>query len=66
MSMKLMIAVPTTDYVHAEFMKCLVDLNTKLIKDGIDVETHILGGTLVYIARNRLAHSAIFNEFTHF
>ena len=51
MSMKLMIAVPTTDYVHAEFMKCLVDLNTKLIKDGIDVETHILGGTLVYIAR---------------
>ncbi len=65
MSMKLMIAVPTTDYVHAEFMKCLVDLNTRLIKDGIDVETHILGGTLVYIARNRLAHGAIFNEFTH-
>ena len=30
--MKLMIAVPTTDYVHAEFMRCLVELNAHLIR----------------------------------
>lgn len=65
MSMKLMIAVPTTDYVHAEFMRCLVELNAKLIKDGVDVETHIIGGTLVYIARNKLVHRAILNDFSH-
>ena len=52
--MKLMIAVPTTDYVHAEFMRCLVELNAHLIRQGIDVTVRIMGGTLVYIARNKI------------
>ena len=63
--MKLMVAVPTTDYVHAEFMKCLVGLISKLIKDGVDVDPRIVGGTLVYIARNKLAQQAINDGFTH-
>ena len=63
--MKLMVAVPTTDYVHAEFMKCLVGLIQKLDRDGVDVEPRIVGGTLVYIARGRLAQEAINDGFTH-
>ena len=63
--MKLLVAVPTTDFVHAEFMKCLVDLSNKLAKDGADFEVKIISGTLVYIARARLAHYAINEGFTH-
>ena len=63
--MKLMVAVPTTDYVHAEFMKCLVKLSMHLAKCGVDVDVHIVGGTLVYIARNRLAGRAISLGYTH-
>ena len=63
--MKLFVAVPTTDYVHAEFMKCLVGLCVKLAHDGVDFDYKIIGGTLVYIARNRLAKRAIDEGFTH-
>ena len=63
--MKLMVAVPTTDYVHAEFMKCLVELGMKLARDGVNADVQIIGGTLVYIARNRLAHRAIEGGYTH-
>ena len=64
-SMKLMVAVPTTDYVNAEFMKSLVGLCVKLAKDGTDFDVRIMGGTLVYIARNRLAIQAVEEGFTH-
>lgn len=63
--MKLMVAVPTTDYVHAEFMKCLVGLTKKLATEGADFDVQIIGGTLVYWARNRIAHRAIDGGFTH-
>ena len=63
--MKLMVAVPTTDYVHAEFMKSLVGLTKKLASDGVDFDAQIIGGTLVYIARNRLAKRAIEGGYTH-
>ena len=63
--MKLMVAVPTTDYVNAEFAKCLVKLAIQLKEDGVDFDVRIQGGTLVYIARNRLAGKAIDNGFTH-
>ena len=63
--MKLLIGVPTTDYVHAEFMKCLVKLIRKLDRDGIEAEDRIIGGTLVYIARNKIAQYAMNENFTH-
>lgn len=65
MKMKLLIAVPTTDYVHAEFMKSLVQLTGYLHRKGIDHHVEIQAGTLVYIARNRLACKAINEGFTH-
>ena len=63
--MKLLVAVPTTDFVHVEFMKCLVDLSIKLQKDGVDFQVKPLGGTLVYVARARLAHYEMNEGFTH-
>lgn len=65
MSMRLMVAVPTNDYVHADFMKSLVDLTAELNRQKVDHKVEILSGTLVYIARNRLAQKAVNEGFTH-
>ena len=63
--MKLLIGVPTTDFVHVDFMKCLCALLTKLKDDGVNFELDIESGTLVYMARERIAHKAINEKFTH-
>jgi len=63
--MKLMVAVPTTDYVHAEFVRCLGKLCIELAENGTEVDLQVQSGTLVYIARNRLARKAIDRGFTH-
>ena len=63
--MKVMLAVPTVDYVHAEFMRSLVNLGMRLARDGTEADVEIVSGTLVYIARNRLARKAIDNGYTH-
>ena len=63
--MRLMVAVPTVDYVPADFVKSLSQLCLRLGRERIPADVQIIGGTLVYIARNRLAHRAIMNEYTH-
>lgn len=63
--MKLLIGVPTTDFVHVDFLKCLCALLTKLKDDGVNFELDIESGTLVYMARDRIAHKAINEKFTH-
>ena len=62
---KLLIAVPCTDYVHADFMVCLVKLAEHLNREGISHHVEIQTGTLVYFARNRLACKAINDGYTH-
>lgn len=63
--MKLLIAVPSTDYMHADFVKSLVNLTGRLNRDGVRHQVEIRAGTLVYLARNSLACKAINEEFTH-
>ena len=63
--MKLMVAVPTVDYVPADFVKSLSNLCLRLGRERIPADVEIIGGTLVYIARNRLAFRAIRDEYTH-
>ena len=63
--MKLMVAVPTVDYVPADFVKSLAQLSLRLGRERIPADVEIVGGTLVYIARERLAHRAIRDEYTH-
>ena len=63
--MKLMVAVPTVDYVHADFVKSLSQLCLRLGTVRIKADVQVVSGTLVYIARNRLANRAISEEYTH-
>ena len=63
--MKLLIGVPTLDYVNVEFMKCLMRLIMRLKDQGIEFDLEINSGTLVYLARERIAHKAINEGFTH-
>ena len=63
--MKLMVAIPTVDYIHFEFTKSLVELARNLERNGIDFEVRFFGSTLVYDGRNILAESAVNEKFTH-
>ena len=63
--MRLMVAVPTVDYVPADFVKSLAKLSLRLGRKRVPADVEIVGGTLVYIARNRLALRAIRDEYTH-
>lgn len=63
--MKLLIGVPTLDFVHVDFMKCLADLMLRLKDEGIDFDLDIESGTLVYLAREQIVHKAINEYYTH-
>ncbi len=63
--MKLLIAVPTMDFVPVQFLQSLTALERKLKDDGIWFEECIISGTLVYMARDKLAGKAINGGFTH-
>lgn len=63
--MKLLIAIPTMDSVPVEFLKSLIALVEDLQTEGVDYEVCIETGTLVYMARDRLASVAIFGDYTH-
>ena len=63
--MKLMIAVPSLDYMHTEFVKSLMALTKYLSSDGVDYDVVIQSGTLVYVARDNLAKKAVGEGYTH-
>ena len=63
--MRLLVAVPTTDYIHADFVKSLANLQQWLGRHYVNYDVEILSGTLVYIARTRLANKAINEKYTH-
>lgn len=61
--MKLLIGIPTLDFMHTEFVRSLTGLLVRLKDDGVDFELDIESGTLVYLARERIAQKAINNGF---
>lgn len=63
--MKLLIAVPTLDFLHFEFVRSLTDLIMRLHEDEVDFQVKYITGTLVYAARNKLVTHAVENGFTH-
>lgn len=63
--MKLMIAVPSLDFMHTEFVKSLVALTKYLSADDVDHDVVIQSGTLVYVARDNLAKKAAGEDYTH-
>ena len=64
MTRKLLIAIPSFDTMRVEFVRSLMGLTEKLHAEGVWHEVKILDGTLVHIARDRLAKHAVNNEFT--
>ena len=65
MSMRLLIAVPTTDYLPAGFVKSLCNLQMELNRKRVNYQVEVQDGTLVYFARNKLSNKAINEGFTH-
>lgn len=63
--MKLLVCIPTLDYIHSDFVKCLTKLVIKLKEDGVRFDVEILSGTLVYSARDKLAKKAVNEGYTH-
>lgn len=63
--MKLLIAIPTLDYIHVKFMESLLKLTDQLRDEGIQFEVKIVSGTLVYLAREELVSYALGYEFSH-
>ena len=63
--MKLMIAVPSTDYMHANFVQSLCNLQAELSRKRISHTVEIQAGTLVYYARIKLANKAINEGYSH-
>ena len=63
--MKLMIAIPSLDFMHTEFVKSLCVLTKYLSCDGVDYDVVIQSGTLVYVARDNLAKKAVQEGYTH-
>lgn len=63
--MKLLIGIPSLDYMHAEFVKCLTALIKTLAVSGIAFDVFINNGTLVHVARDKIACKAINEEYTH-
>ena len=62
--MKLLIAIPSHDYMHMDFVKSLLGLCRKLQEEGIEHDVRIHGGTLVYHGRDALANAAIDGNYT--
>ena len=62
--MKLLIAIPSHDYMHMDFVNSLLGLCRTLTEEGIEHDVRIHGGTLVYHGRDALATFAIDNGYT--
>ena len=65
MIMKLLVGIPSLDFVHVDFMDCLIKLVQKLQADKVDFTVWICKGTLAHVARDRIACKAINEGFTH-
>lgn len=63
--MKLLIGIPSTDFLHVEFMKSLTSLILRLKDDNVNFTVHFESGTLVYVARDNIARKAINEGYTH-
>ena len=62
---RLLIAVPCTDYMHADFVKSLTKLISHLQREGVSYQVELHVGTLVYLGRDSLCCKAINEGFTH-
>lgn len=64
--MKLMIAIPSTGYMHYATVQSLANMTKHLAKIAtLDFDVVIHGGTQVHLAREELTNKAIDGEYSH-
>lgn len=63
--MKLLVGIPSLDFVHVDFVECLAQLIRRLKDDGVDFDVWICKGTLAHVARDKVACKAINEGYTH-
>lgn len=65
--MKLLIAIPAMDFVHVEFLRSLLALQNELLNSDLvqKLEISVESGTLVYMARDKLARKAVNEGYDH-
>lgn len=61
--MKLMIAIPTLDYIHRKFVESLTGLTKRLSEIGVDYDVAYEGCTLIYISRDNLVKKAMAGKY---
>lgn len=61
--MKLLIAIPAYESMRVEFVRSLMDLSGWLNENKVPYEVMITEGTLVHVARDKLARYAVNNHF---
>lgn len=63
--MQIGICVPARDQVHTNFAIALANLTTKLTRDNIDYQLHVVCGSVIAESRTRLANEALNYGATH-
>lgn len=63
--MKLLIGIPCMDTMPVQFVQSLTALERKLKDDGVWFTECIVPGTLVYMARDKIAGIAVNEGYTH-
>lgn len=63
--MRLLIGIPSYDYVHVEFAKSLTALLMRLTRESVNYDVCIEAGTMVYAARDKIACKALNEGYTH-
>lgn len=63
--MKLLVGIPSLDFVHVDFVECLTGLIGRLKDDGVNFDVWICKGTLAHVARDKVACKAINEGYTH-
>jgi hypothetical protein len=63
--MQLGICIPAHDTLHTTFAIALANLTSKLARDNIDYQLHVVCGSVVAESRTRLANEALEHGATH-
>ena len=61
--MKLLIGIPTVDYIHFKFVECLTKLEKRLNELGIDYDIYFKHCTMIHLGRDEIAMYATRNNY---
>ena len=62
---RLLVGVPSGDFMHVEFVRSLCRLTARLRADGVNHDLFICDGTLAHVARDKIAKKAINEDYSH-